>query len=56
MDKLSNINKIQKMFQSISSSERLQYYNTAIEMNEDELAQIMLDLIEKFDRFENKLK
>ena len=42
---LSNINKIQKMFQSMSRSERLQYYNTAIEMNEDDLAEIMLELI-----------
>ena len=49
---LAKVFRIQKMLEPLSKSERLRFYNTAVEMNETEVAEIMLELIEMFDRYE----
>jgi hypothetical protein len=46
---LAKVFRIQKMLEPLSKSQRLQFYNTVVEMNETEVAEIMLSLIELLD-------
>jgi hypothetical protein len=49
---LAKVFRIQKIFEPLSKAQRLHFYNKALEMNETELADIMINLIETLEDYE----
>lgn len=49
---LAKVFRIQKIFEPLSKSQRLHFYNKALEMNETELADIMINLIQTLEDYE----